>query len=274
MNTYSFLNGVDGLSIPLNIQQTHATNKIKLNNSLLMYIKQSGMEIVINEKHSVYPEKNSILYLAKGDIVSIDHNKKNKLPYETYFFTMQEIKMIYNILYSSNEKPLAGLVNTSGTGVIYLTAREDDLAIFKKLNSDIHLRKKIYIALYLLSGVEHTTLLEIMSKSVISTFSESVRALIEENISKTWRINDVCKRFHLSESSIRKKLSLENKSFNALVMEVKMCRAAKLILATEKDIGFIARSVGYTSPSYFIKSFKNHFNITPKQFSLKSKQHY
>ncbi|HAJ7145446.1 TPA: helix-turn-helix domain-containing protein [Escherichia coli] len=65
------------------------------------------------------------------------------------------------------------------------------------------------------------------------------------------------------------KLLHKNQIISGILLEVRMQAAARMILTTEKHINSVAQSVGYTSPSYFIKSFKNFFKITSKQLSLK-----
>ena len=90
--------------------------------------------------------------------------------------------------------------------------------------------------------------------------------------SRKWKLSDFSEIFHISEISIRKRLELEKVNFNKLVLEVRMNCAAKLIIRSEQQISMIANSVGYASVSYFIKTFKEYYGITPKQFEIGIKE--
>ncbi|HDV8554419.1 AraC family transcriptional regulator, partial [Escherichia coli] len=104
------------------------------------------------------------------------------------------------------------------------------------------------------------------------TFTEKLKKIIEADLSRGWKLSDLRDILHMSEVSIRKKLERENNNFNALVLDIRMQHATKMITSTEKHINRISYDVGYTSTSYFIRNFKNYFGITPKQFSLKVKR--
>ncbi|EEZ7658612.1 helix-turn-helix transcriptional regulator, partial [Escherichia coli] len=80
---------------------------------------------------------------------------------------------------------------------------------------------------------------------------------------------EVCDRLYLSESTLRKKLELENINFKKLLLDFKMKKAAELLKTTNKSITMISSELGYVYASYFIKVFKNYFGVTPKQFLKK-----
>ncbi|MCE9860034.1 helix-turn-helix transcriptional regulator, partial [Raoultella planticola] len=70
------------------------------------------------------------------------------------------------------------------------------------------------------------------------------------------------------------KLDLENINFNQLVLDARMNRAIKLLLKSDKQIGVISSLVGYSSVSYFIKTFKDYYGITPKKFEIGLKENF
>lgn len=107
----------------------------------------------------------------------------------------------------------------------------------------------------------------IMSGCVL--FSDTVQRIIESNISKKWKLSLIAKELHLSEIAIRKKLSRENTNFNKILLDIRMNKAAILILKNERSISFISKFVGISSPSHFIKIFQLYYGVTPKKFLQK-----
>ena len=63
--------------------------------------------------------------------------------------------------------------------------------------------------------------------------------------------------------TLRKVKAATGKSVNQYIREVKLAEAAKLIKETDFTSAEIAYKVGYSSPSYFNKSFRKRYGITP-----------
>ncbi|EFT2743744.1 helix-turn-helix domain-containing protein, partial [Escherichia coli] len=53
-----------------------------------------------------------------------------------------------------------------------------------------------------------------------------------------------------------------------ILYERKMNKALQLLLDNELQVDMIAKKIGISSTSYFIKSFKKHFGVTPKSFLM------
>ncbi|HHS9596861.1 TPA: helix-turn-helix transcriptional regulator [Raoultella planticola] len=113
----------------------------------------------------------------------------------------------------------------------------------------------------------------IYSSAAVS-FSEKITQLLFTDLSKKWKLSDIADEMHISEISVRKKLEQESMNFNQLLLDVRMNRAAKYIVRSDYQIGIIASLVGYSSTSYFIKTFKDYYGITPKQFHLGIKENH
>ncbi|HFV3981162.1 TPA: helix-turn-helix transcriptional regulator, partial [Escherichia coli] len=107
----------------------------------------------------------------------------------------------------------------------------------------------------------------ILSKK--ENITDKIIALLEAEPSRNWYFSEVCKRLYLSESTLRKKLELENVNFKKLLIDFKMKKAAFLLKTTNKSIETISSELGYVYASYFIKVFRNYFGVTPKQFMKK-----
>ncbi|HAL9319344.1 TPA: helix-turn-helix transcriptional regulator, partial [Escherichia coli] len=102
--------------------------------------------------------------------------------------------------------------------------------------------------------------------SSVTLFSDKIRSVIEKDLSKKWKLNIIADEFNVSEITIRKRLELENISFNQILVQARMTRAAMLILENTYQTAQISNMVGISSASYFIRLFNKHFGVTPKQF--------
>lgn len=273
MNKFTTLERVNILYSVIFAGQISGINKTRLSNSILLYVKQSGVVVKINDEKEIFPHKDSVFYIDKGAVVTVQ-TKRNE-SYDVYYYSISEVRKVFNILCSLilGASDSAGKSNSEQNyydeNYLYIVSNEGDYSIFRKLHTDISAPRKIHIILYFLSGRSTSSLFYFFKKNINLTFSESVKSIIEEDLSAPWKISDVSKIMYTSESSIRKRLLHENQTFSGILLEVRMQAAARMILTTEKHINSVAQSVGYTSPSYFIKSFKNFFKITPKQLSLK-----
>ncbi len=89
-----------------------------------------------------------------------------------------------------------------------------------------------------------------------------VRNIVCTDLSRQWRLRDVCARLYMSESLLKKKLKEEGGSFSGLLLDVRMLSARRLIL-TRLPVNRVAAQCGYISASYFISVFRTYFGFTP-----------
>ncbi|MCR6171709.1 helix-turn-helix transcriptional regulator, partial [Escherichia coli] len=64
------------------------------------------------------------------------------------------------------------------------------------------------------------------------------------------------------------RLNAEQTTFYQILLERRMNKAIQLLFDNELQVDMIAKKVGFSSVSYFIKTFKKHFGVTPKSFLM------
>ncbi|HFT9694228.1 TPA: helix-turn-helix transcriptional regulator, partial [Escherichia coli] len=64
------------------------------------------------------------------------------------------------------------------------------------------------------------------------------------------------------------RLEAEGASFNNLLLALRMNQAMKMLLENEKQTHQIAAFLGFNTPSYFIRLFKEFYGITPRQYVI------
>ncbi|MFR8836043.1 substrate-binding domain-containing protein [Bacteroides nordii] len=104
-------------------------------------------------------------------------------------------------------------------------------------------------------------------------FVEKFKTIIEEKMSDSGlNVEDLGKDMGLSRVQLYRKIkSLTNYAPNELLRMARLKRAASLLASSELTVAEIAYEVGFTSPSYFTKCYKEQFGESPTEF-LKRKR--
>lgn len=115
---------------------------------------------------------------------------------------------------------------------------------------------------------DKTTLSKEPVSDVDKGFVDRFRELIEENLADSeLSVEDLGSKMGLSRVQLYRKIkALTNYSPNELVRIARLKKAAFLLASSEKTISEITYEVGFTSPSYFTKCYKDYFGESPTDF--------
>jgi AraC-like DNA-binding protein len=102
-------------------------------------------------------------------------------------------------------------------------------------------------------------------QSMDEAFVEKLCQNVEDNIAnEEFSVEELARNIGLSRSQLHRKLeAISGKSASQFIREYRLERARELI---EKKVGTIAEisfQVGFSSPGYFNKCFKEYFKTTP-----------
>lgn len=106
-------------------------------------------------------------------------------------------------------------------------------------------------------------------------FMEQCVACIEQNIDNSdFDVNMFAQTMNLGRTKLFLKLKgIAGQTPNDFILNVRLKKAQMLLMQTDtKTISEIAYEVGFNSPSYFIKRFRELFGITPAQFQKGEEQ--
>ena len=108
---------------------------------------------------------------------------------------------------------------------------------------------------------------ELPTSSIDSSFMDIVYKYIIEHLSEPdLNIDNFCKEIGLSRSNFYRKIkALSDLTPNELIRNTRMQFAAKHIRESDLTIAEISYATGYSSPSYFSKTFKLYFNESPSE---------
>lgn len=144
------------------------------------------------------------------------------------------------------------------------------LSIIKNINITPHPHPQFrkFEMLALLAMIRSNAPIDSLIISSIPSFSDRVKSVIISTPSRKWMLHDISVLFHMSESLVKKKLLAENTSFSEILLKSRM-DFAKNLLNEQKSIKQTAINCGFSNTSYFIQSFKKHYNTTPREYQLK-----
>lgn len=91
-----------------------------------------------------------------------------------------------------------------------------------------------------------------------------VRDLIETDVSRSWRIDEVAKNFAMSEATFRRWLTKSGAGFSQILLNTRLERGLTLLQTTDRPISQIALDCGFKTPSHFSDVFRKRFGIMPK----------
>ena len=152
----------------------------------------------------------------------------------------------------------------------YLTKPFSTVELHVRINNLIEQRKRLAIKFRkeiseLPKPSEETSLDE--------KFVHRAKAIVEANLSDyTFSVEKMAEEIHLSRTQLFRKLKgVTGLSPNEFINNIRLQKAAKLILAKADTLSQIGYSVGFNDQSYFAKRFRKKFGKSPSEYSNQSK---
>lgn len=102
-------------------------------------------------------------------------------------------------------------------------------------------------------------------------WEDKVRRLVGQRPHVDWDVSTLATAFHMSESTLRRRLNGCGKTLAALVKEVRLELALSLLQTTRLSIGDVAQRCGWQSHSRFTASFHERWGVLPSVVRAKLK---
>lgn len=118
---------------------------------------------------------------------------------------------------------------------------------------------------------DNTTLAKESISDIDKSFIERFKKLIEDNLSNSeLNVEELGRSMGMSRVQLYRKVkSLTNYAPNELLRIARLKKATSLLSSSDMTIAEITYEVGFTSPSYFTKCYKDHFGESPTDFLKK-----
>ncbi|TNH03746.1 helix-turn-helix transcriptional regulator [Testudinibacter sp. TR-2022] len=106
------------------------------------------------------------------------------------------------------------------------------------------------------------------------SWTEKMQYLVENDLAKSWRLSEIAATFHISESTLKRRLLREGTHFRQWLQDLRLDTALSLILSTSKNLADIAQLCGYHSQSRFSAAFKKRFDLLPSMIKTDKMTEY
>lgn len=146
----------------------------------------------------------------------------------------------------------------------YLTKPFASEELLVRIKNLIGLREKLWIRVKETDGL----LVDDLSlNSMEDEFLRKVFKVINEHLEdSSFSVELLASTVGFSRAQLHRKLkALTNKSANQLISEIRLNTAYKLLQNSTGNVSEVAYSVGFSNLSYFAKSFKEKFGISPSE---------
>ena len=94
-------------------------------------------------------------------------------------------------------------------------------------------------------------------------WADRVHRLVSQRPHAAWTVEDLARAFHLSSSTLQRRLGEEGTSAARCVREVRLASAMALLQGTGLQVSEIAARCGYDSHSRFTAAFRHRFGYAP-----------
>ncbi|EEU9600094.1 helix-turn-helix transcriptional regulator [Escherichia albertii] len=250
-----------------------SVKNIKIYQPTIIFTKNAEIKLFCMHDDITIPP-HAIAFIEKGVNFNVMVLKKETgIPYKSVVIdnaTMKSLHQLFETAFYQDKKLSIPPNRTLKEKVIFVEKSNHEDDFFCKIpdNKEDLIHRSCKLAYILSILPEKDKLFISMTASIVKSFSDKVRDVIEEKLDKKWKLSDIAENFHCSEITVRKKLEKENITFNQLVYDIRMKNAAKFILSTDCNVAAVAAATGISSTSYFIKQFKSFFGMTPKKYYL------
>lgn len=146
----------------------------------------------------------------------------------------------------------------------YLTKPFSGMVLKARIKNLIENRKLMKIAF---GNDAREEVHEEVIQSIEDKFVEKFRAIIQNNLGNSeLSVETISKEMGISRAQLYRKIkTMTGISPNDIIREARLKRADRLLETTDKSISEIAYEVGFSSPSYFTKCYREFFGRTPNK---------
>lgn len=136
--------------------------------------------------------------------------------------------------------------------------------LLSRIDNLIESRKKLS---QMFSNTDENGVYEKLSNETDKTFVTQLRKIIQENLGNSeFNVERIGDEIGLSRVQLYRKVkALTGHSPVEMLRKARLMRARHLLRTTEKSVSEVAYSVGFSTPSYFSKCYKDEFGESPKK---------
>lgn len=176
-------------------------------------------------------------------------------------FNTRHIPILLLTALTDHENIVKGL---SSGAIDYITKPFEIEYLIIKINNILHLKHDLQTKIMQDSQVTTNEIINEKDKAFIDKIVECIEANISDS---SYNVDLLCECVGISHPQVYRRIkSLTNQSVSVFIRNVRLKRAAKLLLSGEMKVNEVAYKVGFSDPNYFTKCFTNLYEQTPREF--------
>ena len=218
----------------------------------MVFFTEGAIEYIFEEK-SMIAKKGDLLFLP-GDIPYKGRPLADRIAYYVLNFESGE-----QTAFRSFMAPAVITVPDYEAEVLRFSSALEE---WNRQLIDVHLKTKIFAYGVLCRGLENTE----SRKSIAST--EKIIAYITQNLNdESLNVLSLCEKFYISQSQLRRNIyRVTHMNPNEYILILRLNKAKKDLIYTDKSVKQIAGECGFSSPYYFSNCFSKKFQMSPMKF--------
>ena len=136
--------------------------------------------------------------------------------------------------------------------------------ILSRIDNLIQSRRKLTL---MFSNTDEKAVFDKLSNETDKTFVSQLRKIIQENLGNSeFNVERIGDEIGLSRVQLYRKVkALTGHSPVEMLRKARLMRARHLLQTTDKSVSEVAYAVGFSTPSYFSKCYKEEFDLQPAQ---------
>ena len=136
--------------------------------------------------------------------------------------------------------------------------------ILSRIDNLIQSRRKLTL---MFSNTDEKAVFDKFSNETDKTFVSQLRKIIQENLGNSeFNVERIGDEIGLSRVQLYRKVkALTGHSPVEMLRKARLMRARHLLQTTDKSVSEVAYAVGFSTPSYFSKCYKEEFDLQPAQ---------
>jgi AraC-like DNA-binding protein len=104
------------------------------------------------------------------------------------------------------------------------------------------------------------------------SWTERIQRLIGQRINADWSVSTIAQAFHMSESTLRRRLADSNITLAATVRDIRLQTALGMLQSSELSVGEVAQRCGWESHSRFTAAFQQRWGVAPSVVRARKKE--
>ena len=198
-------------------------NNVRVHKYTILYTSNCIMDIDISGK-TIFCNHNKFVFLERGVNLSVRIKKIDIMQKPYFVIRLHEdiLLCLKNVMINIYGLSLDSHKRTSENKVLISNEDSSSRELFERiLKRDYNLNIIPELLYFISRQQDRRKIVESIYISSVTLFSDKIRSVIEKDLSKKWKLNIIADEFNVSEITIRKRLELENISFNQILVQAR-----------------------------------------------------